>query len=80
MPFRFERDGDRRGLYLVAPADSRVRAGRLTRSIDAQEIVPCAPSSSAAAASSPVEELARRGLRLLISPGLPAEALCVGGV
>jgi hypothetical protein len=30
----------------------RARAGRLTRSIDTQETVPCAPSSSAAGASS----------------------------
>jgi hypothetical protein len=50
---------------------TQARAGRLTRSIAAQEIVPCAPSSSAAAASSPVEEPARRGLRLLFHPACP---------
>ena len=76
---RFERDSDRRGLYLVAPADSRVRAGRLTRSVDAQEILRARREPLPLVRVRQWRKLARRGLRFLNSPGFPAEALCLGG-
>jgi hypothetical protein len=44
MPFRFERDGDRQGLCLVAPAE-QVRTGRLTRIAGALRMCSNAPTS-----------------------------------
>ena len=59
---------------------TQVRAGRLTRSIDTQEILRCAPRSVAAGASSPMEETRAQGSAILEFTRLPRRSLVPGRV